>query len=72
MVGNKWAFVKLMLSFIPLYIVAGLVCCGIGTVFLAPYVEQTYAQMYLEITGKGKDFSGFDFQANGPFGGFRM
>lgn len=72
MVGNKWAYIKLTLSFVPLYFISYFVCCGLGSVFIAPYIEQTYAQMYLEISGNGKDYSGFEFRVNGPFGGFGM
>lgn len=66
MVGNKWAYVKLIFSFVPWYIAANLMCC-IGSLLLEPYIQQTYAQMYLEISGQGKDYSGFD-----GFGGFGM
>lgn len=72
MVGNKWAYIKLMFSFLPLYFISYFVCCGLGSVFIIPYIEQTYAQMYLEISGNGKDYSGFEFHINGPFGGFGM
>lgn len=71
MVGNKWAYVKLVFSFVPWHIAANFMCC-IGNVFLEPYIQQTYAQMYLEISGQGKDYSGFGYQNDNPFGGFRM
>lgn len=69
MVGNKWAAVKLRLSFLPWYLITSFVCCGLGNVLLAPYVEQTFCQMYLEICGRGKDFD-FDTVVFGgrPFG----
>lgn len=51
MVGNKWAYVKLILSFIPWYIVSYLFCC-IGNMLLMPYIEATVAQLYLELSGK--------------------
>lgn len=72
MVGNKWAYIKLMFSFVPLYIISYFVCCGLGSMFIIPYTKQTYAQMYLEISGKGKDYSAFEFHINNPFGGFSM
>ena len=67
MVGNKWAFVKLMFSFVGWQLIANLTCC-IGNFLLAPYIEATYAQMYLEISGQGKDYQGYDFR--NPFVGF--
>lgn len=63
MVGNKWGYVKLTFSFLGWYIVASTVCC-VGNFLLAPYVEQTFAQMYLEISGQGKDYSGYTYQTN--------
>ncbi len=72
MVGNKWAFVKLELSFFGWAVLASFVCCGLGIFVLNPYMEATYAQMYLEISGQGKDYGTFDYQNNyqNPFGGF--
>jgi len=71
MVGNKWAYVKLILSFVGWGIVATFACCGVGTLILMPYMEATYAQMYLELAGKNKDYTEFE---NGGvhwhFGGF--
>lgn len=67
MVGNKWAFVKLSLSFFGWYVLANIVSC-IGIFLLRPYIEQTFAQMYLEISGQGKDYSGYEFQ--NVFGNF--
>ena len=61
MVGNKWAYVKLVFSFTLWYLVTPFVCCGLGSIFLAPYVEQTFTQMYLEICGRGQDYSGYNF-----------
>lgn len=54
MVGNKWAYVKLVLSFIPWYIAANLFCC-IGNFLLTPYIEATFAQLYMELSGKNGD-----------------
>lgn len=61
MVGNKWAYVKLMFSFLGWYLLANSTCC-IGNLILRPYIEATYAQMYLEITGQGKDYTGYDYR----------
>ena len=51
MVGNKWAYVKLILSFTLWYLAANLLCC-IGGFLLMPYVEATVCEMYLELSGK--------------------
>jgi uncharacterized membrane protein len=51
MVGNKWAYVKLLLSFLLWYLAANLLCC-IGGFLVIPYVEATVCEMYLEIAGK--------------------
>ena len=67
MVGNKWPFIKLIFSFTGWYILANTACC-IGNFLLTPYIESTYAQMYLEISGQGKDYSGYDFRQT--FNGF--
>ena len=50
MVGNKWAYVKLILSFVPWYLVANLICC-IGGFLVMPYVEATECELYLELSG---------------------
>ena len=51
MVGNKWAYVKLIFSFALWYLAANLLCC-IGGFLLMPYVEATVCEMYLELAGK--------------------
>lgn len=51
MVGNKWAYVKLILSFALWWIAANLLCC-IGGFLVIPYVEATECEMYLELAGK--------------------
>lgn len=61
MVGNKWGYVKLAVSFFGWYVLANTACC-IGNFLLAPYIEQTFAQMYLEISGQGKDYSEYTYQ----------
>lgn len=69
MVGNKWALVKLSLSFVGWYFAANLFCC-LGSLILRPYIEATYAQMYLEISGQGKDYSNYTDPNNNPFDNF--
>lgn len=51
MVGNKWAYVKLLFSFMLWYLAANLLCC-IGGFLVMPYVEATVCEMYLELAGK--------------------
>lgn len=69
MVGNKWAYVKLSFSFLGWAILGCFVCCGLGLFALIPYEEATYAQMYLEISGQGKDYSFYDIiNPNGGYG----
>ena len=51
MVGNKWAYVKLIFSFALWYIAANLLCC-IGGILVMPYVEATVTEMYIELSGK--------------------
>lgn len=63
MVGNKWGYVKLAISFFGWYVLANTACC-IGNFLLLPYVEQTFAQMYLEISGQGKDYSGYNYHTD--------
>lgn len=51
MVGNKWGYVKLILSFVPWYLAANLLCC-IGGFLVTPYIEATECELYLELSGK--------------------
>ena len=67
MVGNKWAYVKLMFSFLGWQLIANFVCC-IGNFLLAPYIETTYAQMYIEISGQREDYKAQQFGGD-RFGG---
>ncbi len=46
--GNKWRTFVLGLSFI-LWILLGIVTCGIGFLFLEPYVQTVYSHYYLEL-----------------------
>ena len=68
MVGNKWPLVKLSLSFVGWYFAANLFCC-LGSLILRPYIEATYAQMYLEISGQSKDYTNYT-APNNPFDSF--
>lgn len=43
--GNKWALFVLELSFFGWYLLGALLC-GIGVLFVNPYVEATYAELY--------------------------
>jgi uncharacterized membrane protein len=45
MKGEKWHLFVLGLSFIGWYIL-GALACGIGTLFVVPYVEATYSEFY--------------------------
>lgn len=69
MVGNKWAYVKLLLSFLGWQLAANAFCC-LGAIIVRPYIEATTAQMYLEISGQGKDYTNYEFEQKNPFGGF--
>ncbi len=51
MVGNKWEFVKLILSFALWYLAANLLCC-IGGFLVTPYLETTVCELYLELSGR--------------------
>ncbi|MGN0157827.1 MAG: DUF975 family protein [Brotaphodocola sp.] len=46
--GNKWRLFVLDLSFIGWEILA-LMCCGVGFIFLTPYIEATHAEFYADI-----------------------
>ena len=50
MVGNKWAYIKLRLSFLP-WQIAAILICGIGGLLVLPYIEATVCEMYLELSG---------------------
>ena len=43
--GEKWKIFVLGLSFIGWYLL-GLLCCCVGTIFVDPYSEATYAELY--------------------------
>lgn len=48
--GYKWEIFVLGLSFI-LWNFLGLLTLGVGGVFVSPYIEATYAKMYIELSG---------------------
>ena len=55
MKGEKWHFFILGLSFI-LWYVLGAIACGIGTIFVLPYVQATYAEFYALMRQKALAF----------------
>lgn len=46
--GYKFQIFVLQLSFLGWYLL-GLLCCGIGVLFVAPYYEATIAEMYITV-----------------------
>lgn len=58
--NNKWNIFVLELSFLG-WILLGVLCCGIGVMFVAPYVDMTMTQLYLYL----KEMHGLD-KANLP------
>ena len=55
MEGEKWHFFILGLSFILWYLL-GSIACGIGTIFVLPYVQATYAEFYALMRQKALAF----------------
>lgn len=55
MKGEKWHFFILGLSFILWYLL-GSIACGIGTIFVLPYVQATYAEFYALMRQKALAF----------------
>ncbi len=51
--GNRFATFILGLSFIGWQLL-GILLCGVGAVFVTPYIMATDAQLYLELSGKSK------------------
>lgn len=49
--GNRWATFVMNLSFFG-WILLGACACGIGVVFVLPYIRATDAQLYLELSGQ--------------------
>ena len=48
--GHKWDIFVLQLSFLG-WILLGCLACGVGTLFVAPYCEATYAELYATLRG---------------------
>lgn len=51
--GHRLEFIYLNLSFIPL-ILLGVLSCGIGLLYVNPYINQTYAFYYLDLVRSKK------------------
>ncbi len=51
--GNRWFAFKLDLSFIG-WILLGALACGVGIMFVEPYIYQTQVQLYLELSDKNE------------------
>lgn len=49
--GNKWDTFVLELSFIGWYLL-GALACGVGVLFVQPYIEATFAELYGELRNK--------------------
>ena len=43
--GEKWEMFVLELSFIGWFLL-GALCCGVGTMFVTPYRQATFAELY--------------------------
>lgn len=61
MKGEKWHFFILGLSFILWYLL-GSIACGIGTIFVLPYVQATYAEFYALMRQKALAFGYADVE----------
>ena len=48
MKGNKGRFIYLLVSFIPLFAL-GILSCGVGFLWIVPYMQATQAQFYLDL-----------------------
>ena len=59
--GEKWKIFVLDLSFIG-WRILGMLCCCVGEIFLQPYIEATYAELYQVMREKahGLGFSDYD------------
>lgn len=51
--GNRWAVFVMNLSFFG-WLLLGLCLCGIGILFVLPYIRATDTQLYLELSGQSK------------------
>ena len=52
--GQKWNIVALILSFIG-WIVLCVLSAGLGFIFLNPYMEQTYAELYVYLSSRSDE-----------------
>ena len=50
--GEKWNLFVLDWSFIGWILLGFLVCCGVGGIFVTPYIEATYAEVYQHLKNK--------------------
>ena len=55
MKGHRFFTFKLDLSFIGWAFLGLICCCGLGMIFVTPYIYQTQTELYLELTGRKKD-----------------
>ena len=58
--GEKWHMFCLDLSFIG-WKILGALCCGVGTIFLVPYLEATSAELYQVLREKAHGYGFSDF-----------
>lgn len=58
--GEKWKIFVLDLSFIG-WRILGILCCCVGEIFLQPYVEATYAELYQVMREKAHGLSFSDY-----------
>lgn len=58
--GEKWKIFVLDLSFIG-WRILGVLCCCVGEIFLQPYVEATYAELYQVMREKAHGLSFCDY-----------
>ncbi|MFG6383705.1 MAG: DUF975 family protein [Lachnospiraceae bacterium] len=65
--GNKGRLFYIYLSFIGWYIL-GILSCGIGMIWISPYMNQTYVNFYLDITGEFDRMQTMSFSQEQDFG----
>lgn len=53
MEGHKWEYFVLGLSFIPWYLLC-LVTFGIAAIYVAPYIQTTFAEFHIRLLNEGK------------------
>ena len=58
--GEKWKIFVLDLSFLG-WRILGVLCCCVGEIFLQPYVEATYAELYQVMREKAHGLSFSDY-----------